>query len=106
MPFINFEDIEKKELIPGYFVRFVHTDHLTMAYWEIKSGAPMPVHAHPHEQVTTITEGAFSLILDGEEQVLTAGQIAVIPPETKHGGHAESDCRIVDVFYPVREDYR
>jgi len=42
----------------------------------------------------------------GETRLLEPGMVAVIPPEARHSGRALADCYILDVFYPVREDYR
>jgi quercetin dioxygenase-like cupin family protein len=106
MAFINLEDIEEREIVPGYHARFVHAENMTLAYWRIEAGAALPSHAHPHEQVTRVSEGEFELTVDGETRILNSGQVALIPGNASHGGKAVSDCRITDVFFPVREDYK
>ena len=106
MPFVTLSDLERREPIPGYRVRFVHAEAMTLAYWEIEEGAAMPVHAHPHEQVSSPVEGRFELELDGQTRTVGPGDVAVIPPNVPHGGRALTRCRIVDSFHPVREDYR
>ena len=106
MPFIRLSDIEEKEMIPGFSVRFIHTENMTFAYFTIKAGAALSEHAHPHEQVTNITAGELELTVDGEAKILRPGDVAVIPPNAPHSGKAMTDCRVTDVFYPVREDYR
>jgi quercetin dioxygenase-like cupin family protein len=106
MAFINLSDLEEKELVPGYHVRFVHSDNMTFAYWTIDAGAALPDHQHPHEQVANVTEGEFLLTVDGETRGMKPGQVAVIPGNTPHSGKAVTDCKIIDVFYPVREDYK
>jgi len=106
MSFIHLNDLEEKELVPGFKARFVHTENMTFAYWNIKAGASLPGHSHPHEQVATMFEGKFELTIDGKAKILSPGEIAVIRPNAVHSGRAVTDCRILDVFYPVREDYR
>lgn len=106
MPFFKVSDLEARELIPGMSGRFVHSDAMTTAYWEIQAGAILPEHSHPHEQVCNVIEGLFELTIAGQSQRMSAGDIAVIPSDTLHAGKALSDCRIIDVFQPVREDYR
>jgi quercetin dioxygenase-like cupin family protein len=106
MSFINLNDLEEKELVPGFKVRFVHTPNMTFAYWTIKAGASLPEHSHPHEQVlATMMEGEFELTVGGEAKIFKPGDVAVIPPNAPHSGKAVTDCRILDVFHPVREDY-
>jgi quercetin dioxygenase-like cupin family protein len=106
MAFIELNDIEEKEIIPGYKARFVHSGNMTFAYWTITAGASLPDHSHPHEQVANVIEGEFELTVDGEPKVMTPGQVAVIPGGIPHRGTAITDCKIIDVFHPIREDYR
>jgi quercetin dioxygenase-like cupin family protein len=106
MPLHLLESIPEQEPVPGFHVRFVHTDNMTLAYWDIEEGALLPDHSHPHEQVANVMEGKLQLIVDGEENILTPGQVFVIPSNVAHGGKALTACKVIDVFYPVREDYR
>ncbi len=106
MSLYNWNDTEERELVPGFRARFVHTDQMTFALWTIEAGASLPGHAHPHEQVANILEGRFELTVGGETWTLEPGMIGVVPPNVPHSGKASTDCRILDVFYPVREDYR
>ena len=105
MAFIELKDIEAREIAPGYWAKFVHTPTMTFAYWEIKAGSQLPEHAHVHEQVATMLAGKFELVVAGEARILAPGEIATIPSNVPHSGKAISDCRILDVFQPVREDY-
>lgn len=106
MSFLNLKDCEEKNPVPGYYVRFVHTDNMTLAYWNIDAGAALPEHSHPHEQVANVIEGKFEFTLEGEKRIIEPGDVVTIPGNAKHAGKAVTDCRIIDVFYPVREDYK
>ena len=106
MPFIDLDSVALKEPVPGYRGVFVHSASMTVAYWDVDEGAVMPEHSHPHEQVASVIEGRFELTLDGESQVLDSGTAAVIPPNVPHGGKAITQCKLIDAFQPVREDYR
>ncbi|MGE5339927.1 MAG: cupin domain-containing protein [Candidatus Omnitrophota bacterium] len=106
MAFIDLNDVQQNELVPGYHARFVHSENMTFAYWTIEAGAALPNHSHPHEQVANVTKGEFELTVDGTSRVMTPGQVAVIPGGIFHSGKAITDCQIIDVFYPIREDYK
>lgn len=42
----------------------------------------------------------------GEAKVLEPGVFAIIPSGVMHGGVVITDCKIIDLFSTVREDYR
>jgi quercetin dioxygenase-like cupin family protein len=58
------------------------------------------------QQVLNLVEGRFEVTVDGEKQILEAGSVVILPSNIHHSGKAITDCRILDVFHPVREDYR
>jgi quercetin dioxygenase-like cupin family protein len=53
-----------------------------------------------------VQEGEFELTVAGQPIVLRPGEVLVIPSGVRHAGRAITDCRLLDVFNPVREDYR
>jgi len=106
MAFVHLNDLETVEPVPGFVATFVHTKHMTLANWKISAGSAIPEHSHLHEQIMMVSDGEFELTVAGEAQVMRPGMVAVIPADAKHSGRALTDCRAMDVFYPVREDYR
>ena len=92
--------------MPGFVGRFLHTESMTLAWWDVEAGSTLPEHRHPQEQVAHVLEGVFELTVDGATERLEPGRIAVIPSNVPHSGRALTACRILDVFQPVREDYR
>ena len=106
MPFIDLKNIVAKELVNGYAAKLIHAEKMTFSFVEAKAGETLPEHSHPHEQVSIIQEGKFQLTLDGKPIVFEEGQLVIIPSNTKHSGLAITDCKLLDVFYPVREDYK
>ncbi len=102
----HLNEIAEKELIPGFRVRFVHSEKMTIAYWNIAAGFTLPKHSHPHEQVVNIMDGELELVVDGVPAKLGPGDVVVLEPNVPHSGSALTDCRVIDVFHPVREDYR
>jgi len=106
MMITKISDLQEREVVPGIRGKFVHSDNMTVVYWSIDAGAVMPDHAHQHEQIVNVLEGDFDLIVDGEVYEAKPGFVAIVPSNVKHGGKAKTNVRILDVFYPVRDDYR
>ncbi|HSH03893.1 MAG TPA: cupin domain-containing protein [Anaerolineae bacterium] len=104
--FHNLTDIPEREIVPGYFAKFVHSQTMTFAYWRVEAGAQLPQHTHPHEQISTVIDGQFELTIDGQTQIVTAGDVATIPGNMPHSGRALTPCYLIDIFQPVREEYR
>ncbi len=104
--FRSFADIKPKEIAPGFLSKFIHTKNNTFNFIEVKAGSTVPLHQHVHEQLSFVLEGKFELTVNGEAQILEPGLFAVISPNDVHGGTAITDCKLIDVFNPVREDYK
>jgi quercetin dioxygenase-like cupin family protein len=106
MAFINLSDVKEREIVPGFRAKMVHSQNMTFAFWNVKAGSPLPEHSHPHEQITTVISGSFELTADGETKIMEPGSVVVIPANVKHKGKSITDSRLIDAFYPVREEYR
>lgn len=98
--------VPSREVFPGFHGRFIHSATMTFAYWDITAGGVVPQHHHVHEQVVNMFEGQLELTVDGVRHVLSAGQVLIIPSNAVHFGKALTHCKVLDVFSPVREDYR
>ena len=104
--FINLDELEVRGPMAGFRGRFVHSANATFAHWVVDAGAVLPVHSHHHEQVVNMISGELDLTIDGTTERLKPGSVAIIPSNAVHSGKAVTECRIIDAFYPIREDYR
>ncbi len=100
------KNLPPKVLAPGLTGYYAHGRSMTLGLVEIKKGSNLPVHHHVHEQITFILEGQLDMVIGGKPFSLTAGMYYVIPSDVPHGAVAVTDCKVIDVFNPVREDYK
>ena len=106
MEIFHNETLEMTEFLKGADARFVHSESMTLAEWRFQANVDLPEHSHSNEQITKLISGQFELTINGEKVLLTAGSSVIIPPNAVHSGKAITDCHIIDVFTPVREDYK
>ncbi|MCG2615548.1 cupin domain-containing protein [Terrimonas sp. NA20] len=104
MPLIK--EQKAKELAPGLTGYYTHGERMTLGLVEIKAGSSLALHQHPHEQITYIIEGQLDMMIGGEAVILTTGMSQVIPSNVPHSAIAKTNVSLIDVFNPVREDYR
>ena len=102
----NIKDIPGKDLVNGITGRYVHGQAMTLGYVEIKKGSNLPAHHHVHEQITFILEGQLDMVIGDIPYSLRSGMYHVIPSNVIHSAVAVTDCKLIDVFNPVREEYR
>lgn len=102
----NIDNSKEVEPVEGYRARFVHAENMTFAFWDIKKGHAVPAHSHPHEQVIKMLDGKLELKLEGKIHILEPGMVLVIPGGVEHSAYSLTDCKAIDTFHPVREDYK
>ena len=95
-----------REIFPGVTIHACACDKMMLSYVELKPGAVVEEHSHPHEQVGYLLEGRARFFIGGEEKVLVKGDRWRIPGGVKHRVIAlEEGAKALDIFCPVREEY-
>ena len=103
---LKLSNIPLKEIMPGYHGKLIHSENMSIAFWEVEKDAQVPEHSHMNEQIMHVLEGDFEFTLDGETDIYQAGDIVIIAPHKKHSGKALTPCKLMDVFSPTREEYK
>jgi quercetin dioxygenase-like cupin family protein len=102
----NIRNIPAKHLTEGVDGHYAHGERLTLGLVKLQPGSIVPLHSHPHEQITYILKGSLNMTIGGTEYLLKEGMYHVIPSNTLHNAVAPEYCEAIDVFNPVREDYK
>jgi quercetin dioxygenase-like cupin family protein len=103
---MNLSNISSKEIIPGYHGKLVHTESMTLVFWDVEMDAVVPTHHHVHEQIMHVIEGEFEFTLNGVTKIYHSGDIVPIATNLPHSGKALTPCKLMDVFSPAREEYK
>ncbi len=104
---VNKADCSHHAIFPGVDIYTTHGEHLMLSLVEMQPHAVVEEHSHPHEQLGMMLEGQAEFIVGGESRQVSAGEMWRIPGGVKHKVIAgDQPVRALDVFYPIREDYR
>ncbi|MDR3562583.1 MAG: cupin domain-containing protein [Negativicutes bacterium] len=74
--------------------------------FELEAGAVIPPHSHPHEQIGCLLSGRLVFIVDGKEYPAGPGDSWAFPGGVQHAVQVVEQAEVVEVFIPIREDYR
>jgi quercetin dioxygenase-like cupin family protein len=106
MPLTHLPSLPGKKLFAGVSGHYAHGQRTTVGEVVLEPGAIVPVHQHPHEQVSYVVTGQLEFTVGADKHLMGPGACLVIPGGAPHGCRAVTACRVVDIFSPVREDYR
>lgn len=96
-----------KELFDGVTTQTFWGDKMMLSRVVLEEGGAVPPHSHPHEQAGVILEGQLEFTMGGETRVYQAGEMYIIPGHVEHSARAVNGrCVALDVFSPVREEYK
>jgi len=101
----RWSDVPAEQLSPTTSRRYLSTERVTIARFELKRGGVVARHSHENEQVTSVLSGALKFKFDGQEVVVRAGEVLQIPSWLEHEVDVLEDTVAVDVFSPVRQDW-
>jgi len=108
--FIDLEQAPKFTQMEGLetmILTGLHGERMMMVLNATLPGHSVPTHSHPHEQVGMVYSGRAILRIGDEEREVGPGDFYCIPSDVPHSDTVLGDEPFVmlDVFYPVREDF-
>lgn len=70
----------------------------------LDAGSHLPLHHHPHEQLTHVLRGRLRLEVGGIVHEIGPGDSICIAGGTPHAADALEETLVIDTFSPPRED--
>lgn len=100
-------ELSPHTIFPGVHIRTCAAEKMMMSVVDMEPHAVVEEHSHPHEQVGMLLAGQALFMIGDEQKTLSAGDLYRIPGNVRHKVIAlEEPVRVLDLFYPVREEYR
>jgi quercetin dioxygenase-like cupin family protein len=105
--FVTKQNCSSHNIFPGVNIFTTAGEGMMLSLVEFAAGAEVLEHSHPHEQMGMLLEGELEFIIGGERRIVRPGEMWCIPGGVPHSAKAgDQPVRALDVFHPVREDYR
>ncbi len=101
------DEMSRHQIFPGVTIHTCAAEKMMISIVDLEPHAVVAEHSHPHEQVGRVLQGRVTFFIGGEQKTLQAGDMFRIPGNTPHRVIAlDEPARVIDIFNPIREDYR
>lgn len=95
------------QLFPGVEIRTTAGDAMMISVVTLEPYSVVPDHAHPHEQMGMMISGRAEFTIGGITKIVGPGDIWRIPGNVRHKVVTlDAPAVALDVFHPIRDDYR
>jgi quercetin dioxygenase-like cupin family protein len=100
-------ELGRHTIFPGVTIQTAAAEKMMLSLVELEPHAVVEEHSHPHEQVGLLLQGRALFFIGDEQKEVGPGDFWRIPGGVRHKVIAlDQPVRALDVFCPVREDYR
>jgi quercetin dioxygenase-like cupin family protein len=101
------EQCSHHEIFPGVQIHTTAGQKMMLSSVEFAPHAAVQPHSHPHEQMGLLLEGELTFVIGDETTLVRPGEMWRIPGGVIHSATAgDRPVKALDVFCPIREDYR
>lgn len=108
MYYFDMNSVPEKELVEGVKIKVVYGEKIMLSFVDLDTGAIIPEHHHPHEQMGYVISGELAFDIGGEKKICRAGDSYLIPGNIPHSVKVSDDgpAKVLDIFSPPREEYK
>ena len=106
MQHYSWDSVREERIKEDLTRRVINGEKITLGKMWFAEGGVVPIHHHENEQFTTVHRGSIEFHIEGKKILLKAGDVLHIPSNVPHRVVALEDSEAVDIFTPVREDWR
>ena len=103
-PFFTVDQLPTDFLRPGTERRTVRLGEVMFMFISFDRPTVSPPHSHPWSSIIYVDKGEFDVTVGGEHRRLSPGGGTVVPAEVEHTLTTEKGSRLIEVWYPVKEE--
>jgi quercetin dioxygenase-like cupin family protein len=101
------DEFARHTIFPGVEIQTCSAEKMMLSVVDLAPHAVVEEHSHPHEQVGMVLEGRVTFFIGSEQKTLGKGDLFRIPGNVPHKVIVlDQPAKALDIFYPVREEYR
>jgi len=103
MTLVDTNELTVVERKPGWRGRSFDSPSMTFVHYEFDTGASIPEHAHPQEEVWEILEGELEISIGGVTHRAGPGFAAIVAANLPHSVRAITDGKVIVIDHPRRQ---
>ena len=105
---INKDSVESVKALEGIYRKTLAYDEKVMlCHFFLEKGASIPLHDHEAHQIGYVLSGVVKFKTeDRGEFIANPGDSYVFDSNEKHGAEILEDAEVIEVFSPMREEYK
>ena len=101
------DEMGRHTIFPGVQIQTCSCDRMMLSVVDLAPRSVVEEHSHEHEQVGMLLQGRAVFHIGDEQKTLQAGDFYRIPGNVRHKVVVlDEPARALDIFFPVREEYR
>ena len=104
---VNKKDVQPIIVLEGIFRRtLVYNDNVMICHFMFNRGSKIPLHSHKAHQIGHVIHGKLKFITETSEFIVCEGDSYVFDSYEKHGAFCLEPTEVIEVFSPIREEYK
>ena len=104
---VNKKNVLPVKMLEGVLRRtLVYNDTVMICHLTLKEGANIPLHDHKAHQIGYVIRGKLKFITETGDFIAAEGDSYVFDSYEKHGAMCLELAEVVEVFSPIRDEYK
>ena len=104
---VNKNKIEPIKILEGVYRKtLAYNDSVMLCHFLLEKDAKIPLHNHKEHQIGYVINGKIKFLTENGDFIAITGDSYVFDSNEKHGAILLEKSEIIEVFHPLRNDYK